>query len=244
MTHHMNEEAASNQLLDYCLKDSGLSPSQIKWPQAERYYRAIDTPDSNLPGIMPMESHQADHPVSQHYIQGTEWTTVPWIGLDVVSKNNKSVFSMRMPWWKETKLFFSANNYELLYTQIFKRDKKEVHLTETDLREKMIEVFQMRTPRSDPTDIRAIRNGNAITQSYINELNVVVVKELLNLSKAKQQQRITALMVKKGPSYNQFNMGGIDTRKKQEDDDHHYLGNVDSFYTSMKGASYATKPRP
>ena len=182
-------EDATNSVLAYG-QNVGRGPNQIKWPTIEPFYRGLDTQSADL----------GDHDAPKQTV-GTpsEQKTIPWISLDDLH-HNRSVFSLTTPFKKETLAFFSERNYSLLW-QAVSRAAGSINFDERLLQKSMIDWYQMKTPRMDQLDERTYHDDPATTASYVNELNVIVVRDVVYRVIQAQRQAHAFQSFRSGPAF-------------------------------------------
>lgn len=173
----------ADNILNYGL-NAARGQDQIKWPTYSQNYWGVDS-SSNIPG-----DFRSTTALNNGY--GTNETDmVPWIMLDDFNKH-RSVFSLKGHARQEVLLYFSIPNYNYIIQQVTNVVNKNysnpvgTKLTqrqEATARAEMLKVFQMKTPRSDPTDERTFIDTPEATRSFIDELNAILIKQAAYLIK-------------------------------------------------------------
>ncbi len=176
------------------------APDQVKWPTQMPFYRGADT--EKIIFVQGKEFNpkeqltvgKKDYPKAE---QG--WDLVPWLGLDDFHKD-KSIFSLNTSFKNETRRFFSSANYNDLLSNL----RGEItgvskDFVEKTLREAMIDIFKMYTPRMDPTDSRFESMSEETTSSYIKELNSRVIFSVLTKVKVEKMAQKVSIDIKAGP---------------------------------------------
>lgn len=185
--------------------------NQVKWPTQMPVYRGADT--ENLVFIQGQEGAHVDKSTkltARYDAAGKGWQMVPWLGLDDFHKD-RSVFSIKTTFKNELLGFFSNSNYNSLLADIMSMlpDVNKAYV-EKVVREEMIEVFKMHTPRMDPTDPRTFLSSNEVTLSYVENLNARTFASVVSKITVEMKSQRIALEIKAGPK--QFMPNPINTQ--------------------------------
>lgn len=138
------------------------------------------------------------------------------LGFDKFARNALETYkdgawvSMPTNNWREMRDFFSEKNYVFLQQEIEKQSGFPVHLQ--TLWETMLFTFYQIKPRSDSMDRRILLTDQATVDSYVQEMNKIVVHKMVVETKAAQKHRVE--FMKRRANIRSYPDTPVDTRSR------------------------------